>query len=89
MRSVFDSYYKDWDAKYIIDRGNWGTPTNLDLLQQVIDNDIKIICTVRDIVEIIASFLKISPDRWIKELKEEIESGLRYNQSYKCKFQSF
>ena len=87
MRSVFDSYYKDWDAKYIIDRGNWGTPTNLDLLQQVIDNDIKIICTVRDIVEIIASFLKISPDRWIKELKEEIESGLRYNQSYKSELE--
>ena len=59
MCAVFDSYYKDWDAKYIIDRGNWGTPTNLDLLQQVIDNDVKIICTVRDIVEIIASFLKI------------------------------
>ena len=58
MCGVFDSYYKDWDAKYIIDRGNWGTPINLHLLQQVIKDDIKIICTVRDIVEIIASFIK-------------------------------
>ena len=25
LRSIFDSYYKNWDAKYIIDRGPWGT----------------------------------------------------------------
>ena len=25
ISSTFDSYYKDWDAKYIIDRSSWGT----------------------------------------------------------------
>lgn len=87
MCGVFDSYYKDWDAKYIIDRGNWGTPINLHLLQQVIKDDIKIICTVRDIVEIIASFIKISPERWKKELEAEIHNDLRHNQSYKSELE--
>jgi len=87
MYGIFDSYYRDWNVKYIIDRGNWGTPINLNLLQKVFDNDIKIICTVRDIVEIIASFIKVSPDRWRKELEKEIQSNLRYNKSYKSELE--
>ena len=62
VSSSFDSYYQDWNAKYIIDRGPWGTPFNLQLLQEYLKNEIKIICTVRDIVEIIASFIKTSPE---------------------------
>ena len=87
INGSFDCYYKDWDAKYIIDRGEWGTPSNIHLLQQIIKGDIKVICTVRDIVEIIASFIKVSPDRWRKELEKEIQSNLRYNQSYKSELE--
>ena len=52
----------------------------------MIDNDVKIICTVRDIVEIIASFLKISPDRWREELKKEIQKDKRRTGNMKLLF---
>lgn len=87
ISSSFDSYYKDWGAKYIIDRGPWGTPVNLYLLQKHLKNDIKIICTVRDIVEIIASFIRISKDKLIDELNREVQNGLRFNESYKSEIE--
>jgi len=83
MRSVFDSYYKDWDAKYIIDRGPWGTENNLTVLQNLFEDDIKIICTVRDINEILASFIRTNPS-WIdKTLEQEIKSGQRLTNHHK------
>lgn len=81
--STFDSYYKDWDAKYIIDRGPWGTPPNLYLLETYLSNEIKIICTVRDIVEIIASFIKLNPHALHQLLQIQRERQLRFLDSYK------
>lgn len=83
LSATFDSYYKDWDANYIIDRGPWGTPINLSLLQEYLNNEIKIICTVRDIVEIIASFLRVSRDRLLQEYHHEVNVEMRYKESYK------
>jgi len=81
--NTFDSYYKDWNCKYIIDRGMWGTPINLYLLKEYLNNEIKIICTVRDIVEIVASFLHVSRERLRQELSNEINCGLRFKESFK------
>ena len=36
--NVFDFYYKDWDCNTILERGPWGTPLNLELLNSFIDN---------------------------------------------------
>ena len=83
ITSSFDSYYKEWDAKYIIDRGPWGTPSNLELLKRYVTNDIKIICTVRDIVEILASFIHKLPNYIDIELQKEIQNGFRFEESYK------
>ena len=83
LRSIFDSYYKNWDVKYIIDRGPWGTENNLNVLENIFDDDIKIICTVRDIPEILASFIRLNPNWLEKELKREINSGRRYNNFHK------
>lgn len=83
ISSTFDSYYKDWDAKYIIDRGPWGTPPNLYLLQEYLSNEIKIICTVRDIVEIIASFIRVNPQALHRFLQNQKEKNLRFLDSYK------
>lgn len=83
LKSSFDSYYKDWDAKYIIDRGSWGTPINLRLLQEYLNHEIKIICPVRNIVEIIASFIRVNPQRLKNDLQNEIQTGLRFNDSFK------
>ena len=56
---VFEHYYQDWKADYIIDRAPWGMPANLNFLKHTRKN-IKIIILVRDIIEILASFIKFS-----------------------------
>ena len=58
-KSLFDNYYKDWSQDYIIDRAPWGMPTNLKFLKEV-QEEIKIIVMVRDVEEILASFIKWS-----------------------------
>ena len=83
LSNTFDSYYKDWNCKYIVDRGMWGTPINLFLLKKYLKNEVKIICTVRDIVEIVASFLHMSKERLRQELSNDINCGLRFNESFK------
>jgi len=56
---IFDLYYKDWKQTYIIDRGSWGTPGNLRVLKEI-QTDIKIIVLTRDIIEVLASFIRWS-----------------------------
>ena len=43
IASTFDSYYQNWKGNYIIDRGPWGTPQNLNILKEYLNNEIKII----------------------------------------------
>jgi len=59
---VFDLYYKDWNYRYIIDRSCWSTPDNLKILKEI-RKDIKIIVLVRDIIEVLASFIRWSHNR--------------------------
>ena len=87
ISSTFDSYYKDWDAKYIIDRSPWGTPTNLYLLENYLSNEVKIICTVRDIVEILASFIRLSPKRLRIMIQEQRDNNQRFLESYKSEIE--
>ena len=58
-KSLIQTYYKDWPQDYIIDRNPWGFPINLKFLKRVQD-EIKIIVLVRDVPEILASFIKWS-----------------------------
>ena len=58
-KSLIQTYYKDWPQEYIIDRAPWGIPVNLKFLKEV-QEDIKIIVLVRDVEEILASFIKWS-----------------------------
>jgi hypothetical protein len=58
-KSLIQTYYKDWSADYIIDRNPWAVPINLKFLKKVQD-EIKIIVLVRDVPEILASFIKWS-----------------------------
>ena len=60
-KSVFKNYYKDWNYKYIVDRAPWGYPINLKFLKETRSN-IKIIVLVRDIIEVLGSFI-----RWSKK----------------------
>ena len=58
IQNVFDNYYKDWKAKFIIDRGLWGTPGNLKYLKSIIKKP-KFIILYRPVLECLASFIKI------------------------------
>ena len=55
-KTVFENYYKDWKQDYIIDRAPWGYPINLKFLKETKSN-IKIIILVRDIIEVLGSFI--------------------------------
>lgn len=64
MSDILNSYYKNWKSEIIIDRSNWGSPNNLKLLKKYCPNEPKFILLVRDVLEVIASFIK-----WSKENK--------------------
>jgi len=54
---VYSAYYKDWNFKYIIDRGPAGTTGNLKLLKKHFKQEIKIIFLVRPLLEVLASWI--------------------------------
>ena len=85
IEKTFINYYQNWDCEYIIERGDWITPYNLNLLQKYFkQNEIKIVVLVRDILDIIASYLylcKRYPEFYINtvyQLKDKSEMIFSY-----------
>tara|TARA_R110000803_G_scaffold100531_1_gene168581 strand:+ start:603 stop:1394 length:792 start_codon:yes stop_codon:yes gene_type:complete len=60
IKSVIPEYYKNWKQPIIIDRGVWGAPNNLKFLKHYIDTNPKIVVLVRDVLEVLASFIEWS-----------------------------
>lgn len=60
IKNVLESYYQHSKADYIIDRSSWGNPNNLNLLKKYYGNNIKIIVLLRDVLEVLASFIRWS-----------------------------
>lgn len=58
FKNIFNHYYKDFSTKYIIDRGPWGTPGNLQALKQIIEKP-KFIILYRPVLEVLASFIDL------------------------------
>lgn len=54
---MFPNFYKDMKSEYIIDRSTWGLLDYIKLAKKHIKNELKIIILVRDIPEILASFV--------------------------------
>ncbi len=71
MDEVYNLYYKNWNYKYIIDRGPAGTIPNLMLLKKHFKQEIKVIFLVRPILEVLAS--------WISWMKKTPDSFIRRN----------
>tara|TARA_R110000822_G_scaffold11482_2_gene41927 strand:+ start:96 stop:833 length:738 start_codon:yes stop_codon:yes gene_type:complete len=71
IKNVFNNYYKDWKAKYIIDRAPWGTPGNLSLLKSIIKKP-KFIILYRPVLECLASFVKIEKPTNVEERCHEL-----------------
>jgi len=57
---IIPNYYSGWKADVIIDRSVWGLPEALHALKKFSPNPVKIIVLVRDIKEILSSFIKFS-----------------------------
>ena len=77
LDSVFDNYYKDWNCKYIIDRGPAGTDKNLELVKKHLNPNIKIIFLVRPILEVLASWMawaNKTPNSWLRKMKNPTEA---------------
>lgn len=60
LKNITQNYYQDWDSDYIVDRSVWGLPDNLQLFKKYVNDNPKIIVLVRDVVEVLASFVKFS-----------------------------
>jgi hypothetical protein len=71
MKNIFKNYYENWNTDIIIDRGDWITPYNLNLLKTNYPN-YKIVILVRDIIDILKSYLKLCNQN----------SNFEYNQYY-------
>ena len=80
LSSFLDNYYKDVQKPVVIDRQKvWGTPANLSLIKKHITPTPKIIVTVRDILEILASFVRFDP----QYVKNGILEGSYYMNNYR------
>ena len=60
MAKLPDTFYEHIDKPYIIDKNRtWGTPENLEVAELFAEN-VKIICPVRPILEVLASFVNLA-----------------------------
>lgn len=71
MAKLPEVFYEHIDKPYVIDKNrNWGTPDNLQLAELFVDK-VKIICPVRPILEVLASFVNLAesnPNNFIDKL---------------------
>lgn len=66
--SFMDTFYKDVDKKIICDREkNWALPNYFELAKKYIGQDVKVIFTVRDILEIITSLIAVNGPKYLSE----------------------
>ena len=80
-KNIFKNYFSNWKSSVIIDRSSWGTPDNLEILQKYCPNDVKIIILYRDVVEVLASFIKWSkenPGNFIDSQFKTVEKQCEY-----------
>jgi sulfotransferase len=77
LKNISKNFYSDHDKKYIIDKNHeWSLPIAVEAINKYITEDIKIICPVRDIVEVLASFNTIIEKNNIKNKNIFIDEGV-------------
>ena len=55
---VYDTYYKDWPQRIIIDRGPVMTPGNFALMQKHFKRPFRCIVLLRDLMDVLASYMQ-------------------------------
>lgn len=80
-KNIIPNYYFNYKSNYIIDRGPWAKKVNFDLLKKYAPNEIKILILVRDVLEVLASFIKWSnenPNNFIDKKFKDINDQCDY-----------
>ena len=70
LDSVYDTYYKDWPQRIIIDRGPVMTKGNFALMQKHFKRPFKCIVLLRDLMDVLASYMKWyteNPDAFVNK----------------------
>lgn len=57
LKNVLPNYYSEVKEPFIIERGEWIIPNNLELYKKYCPNEVKGVALTRDLTEIIKSFL--------------------------------
>jgi sulfotransferase len=81
LKNVFLNFYQSIDKDVIIERGDWITPFNFSSLLKYCPNEIKIVVLVRDILDIIKSYLKICetyPTFYLNTMYNDIDKTTLY-----------
>jgi len=81
LKNIHKNYYKDIKTKYIIERASWITPCNYNFLTSYFDQPIKIVILVRDVLEIIKSYINIcqsNPDFYINTMYNNLDKTTLY-----------
>ena len=61
MRGMLDAFYEDVEAPVVIDKSRgWPIPQIMGAMNQVLGRPMKIVCTVRNVPECAASFVRIA-----------------------------
>lgn len=84
--NLIETFYKDINKPIIIDRNKtWGSPAHLELIKTHITSKPKIIFTVRSVLDILASFVKLSP----KSYTDDYFSGKYFMNYYRNETDGF
>ena len=88
ISSVIDNFYSDIDKPYIVDKSRaW--PNNVERITKYITDDVKIICPVRNPIDILASFIALihrNPDEVSYIDKWLIERNIPVNDTNRCDY---
>lgn len=76
IATIPHAFYQDKSAKYIIDKNlNWPNPQGVELINRYITKNIKIICPVRNVLDVIVSFdtiINAHPDSKDNQMDEQV-----------------
>lgn len=60
VRSLIDNYYYDVKKPFIVDKfRSWGTEYNISMIKALYTENVKIICPVRNVLEVLASWINL------------------------------
>jgi sulfotransferase len=76
IATIPHAFYQDKSAKYIIDKNlNWPSPTGVEVIAKYITKNVKIICPVRNVLDVLVSFdtiINAHPDSKDNQMDEQV-----------------